>query len=308
MTFFTAAMTWFSGMFLEPFSHGFMLRGLLVAMLTGAVAGLLSSWLVLVGWSLVGDAISHAVLPGVVVSYLLGWPFAVGALIAALLAVLLMNVVKEGSSVKSDAAIGVVFTTLFAVGLVLITSITTTTSLHGILFGNLLGIPDEVLWQVLAMCIITAVTVLVLRRRFTMYAFDPVHAHVVGMRPKVIGAILMALLALTIVAAMQAVGVILVVAMLITPGATAYLLTTRMNRMLVIAPIIGMASSWLGLLVSYHMDVSSGGVIVIAQGVLFGLAFLFAPREGVISRMVDRHRRALRTEHGAAVARPATVT
>lgn len=264
--------------FIEPFTHMFMLRGLLVAIVAGSVTGLLSSWLVLIGWSLVGDAISHAVLPGVVISVVLGLPIAVGALVAALVAVALMNFVQNNSTVKNDAAIGVVFTSLFALGLVLITKVTTNTDVHAILFGNLLGIPQSVMWQILAIAALTIAVALIWRRTFTLFAFDPIHAHVIGLNPKRISATLLVLLALTVVAAMQAVGVILVVAMLIIPGATAYLVVHRIEHMLILAPAIGVISSWLGLLISYHADASSGGIIVLTQGLFFGIAFLFSLR------------------------------
>ena len=211
----------------EPFGYEFMMRALATSLVASIVCALLSCWLVLVGWSLMGDAVSHAVLPGVVLAYILGVPFAVGAVVFGFLAVALIGLVRDTSRVKEDAAIGIVFTTMFALGLVLISVTPSHTDLNHIIFGNLLGVSRGDLLQVAILGAIV-LSVLVLKRRdFTLYAFDPTHAHAIGLNPRLLGAALLALLALTSVVALQAVGVILVVAMLIIPGATAYLLTNK---------------------------------------------------------------------------------
>lgn len=220
----------------EPFGYEFMMRALATSLVASIVCALLSCWLVLVGWSLMGDAVSHAVLPGVVLAYILGVPFAVGAVVFGFLAVALIGLVRDTSRVKEDAAIGIVFTTMFALGLVLISVTPSHTDLNHIIFGNLLGVSRGDLLQVAILGAIV-LSVLVLKRRdFTLYAFDPTHAHAIGLNPRLLGAALLALLALTSVVALQAVGVILVVAMLIIPGATAYLLTNKFGTMLIIAP------------------------------------------------------------------------
>src|SRR6478736_8229926 len=220
---------------LDPLQYGFMVRALAVAVVAAVVCAVLSCWLVLIGWSLMGDAVSHAVLPGVVLAYVVGAPFALGALLFGLLAVLLIGAVRDTSRVKEDAAIGVVFTTLFA--------------------------------------------------------FDPVHAHAIWLSPRRLGALLLGLLALTVVVALQAVGVVLVVALLITPGATAYLLTDRFSRMLWISPLVAATCGVVGILASYWLDTSSGGTVVVTLGAAFALAYLFSPRHGLLTTRLAHARR-----------------
>lgn len=273
---------------LEPLQYGFIQRALLVATVTAVTAGLLSCWLVLIGWSLMGDAVSHAVLPGVVVSYILGWPFAVGALIAALLAVAMVGAVGRRTTLKGDTAIGVIFTALFALGLVLSSVTPAGTNLQEILFGNLLGITHDSLVQVLVFGTVALVVMLVMRRNITAWAFDAEHSRIVGMPTGLIRWTVMVCLALVVVASMQAVGVILVVALLITPGATAYLLTRRIGRMMLIAPAVAWVSSIVGIWASFYLDVSTGGSIVLVQAGFFVLVYLFAPREGLITTAVRR--------------------
>jgi manganese transport system permease protein len=283
---------------LEPLSYTFMVRGLLVTTTAAVVCGVISCWLVLVGWSLMGDAVSHAVLPGVVLAYIAGVPFALGALVFGLIAVVLIGVVRDTSRVKEDAAIGVVFTTLFALGLVLISVTPSQTDLGHIVFGNLLGVSRSELLQVLGIGAVTLAALVVKRRDLLLYAFDPTHAHAIGLSPRRLGALLLGLLALTTVIALQAVGVILVVAMLITPGATAYLLTDRFSRMLVLAPTLAAVSAVVGIYVSYYVDASSGGLVVLAQATVFALAYLFGPQHGLL---VARLRRGGRSRRRTAV-------
>ncbi|MFE6613482.1 metal ABC transporter permease [Amycolatopsis sp. NPDC057786] len=278
-------------LFLEPLSYDFMVRALASTVIASAVCAVLSCWLVLIGWSLMGDAVSHAVLPGVVLAYVLGAPFALGAVVFGFLAVALIGVVRDTSRVKEDAAIGIVFTTLFALGLVLISVTPSQTDLNHIIFGNLLGVDTSDLLQIGVLGAIT-LTLLVLKRRdFTLYAFDPTHAHAIGLNPRVLGAALLGLLALTAVVALQVVGVILVVAMLIIPGATAYLLTDRFGRMLVIAPSFSVLAAVTGLYLSYHLDTASGGMIVLVQGAGFTLVYLFGPRHGIVGKRLAKRRR-----------------
>lgn len=278
---------------LEPMRYAFMVRALTASLVAAIVCGLLSCWLVLVGWSLMGDAVSHAVLPGVVLAYIAGVPFAVGAVIFGFLAVGLIGLVRDTSRVKEDAAIGIVFTTLFAFGLVLVSVTPSNTDLNHIIFGNLLGVSQEELIQIAGLAALVFVALVLKRRDFTLYAFDPTHAYALGLNPRLLGAALLGLLALTSVVALQAVGVILVVAMLIIPGATAYLLTDRFGRMLVIAPALSAICAVTGLYVSYYADTAPGATIVLAQGVVFTAVYLFAPRQGLIgSRLAAGRRRA----------------
>lgn len=267
---------------LEPLQYEFMIRALITTTIAAVVCALLSCWLVLVGWSLMGDAVSHAVLPGVVIAYVVGAPFALGALVFGFLAVALIGVIRGTSRVKEDAAIGIVFTTLFALGLVLISVTPSQTDLNHIIFGNILGVSSGDLVQIGALAAVAFVVLVVKRRDLTLYAFDPTHAHAIGLSPKLLGALLLGLLALTAVVALQVVGVILVVAMLIIPGATAYLLTDSFDRMLIIAPILSAGASVAGIYLSYWVDASPGGLVVVVQGALFGLVHLLGPRHGLL--------------------------
>ncbi|WXG71042.1 metal ABC transporter permease [Rhodococcus sovatensis] len=274
--------------FVEPLQYTFMQRALLVTIVASIVCAVLSCWLVLIGWSLMGDAVSHAVLPGVALSYLLGAPFAIGALLFALVAVGAIGVVRNTTQVKEDAAIGVVFTTLFALGVVLISKFPSQIDLNHILFGNLLGVSQSDMWQVVVLGGLAFVVMIVKRRDFTLFAFDRTQARAVGISPTFLSGLMLTLLALTTVVALQAVGVILVVAMLITPGATAYLLTQSFRRMLLLAPAIGVGCAVVGIYVSFYLDVSSGGTVVLAQGSVFTLAYLFSPTQGIVTRALRR--------------------
>lgn len=270
---------------LEPLQYDFMVRALAATVVAALVCALLSCWLVLVGWSLMGDAVSHAVLPGVVLAYIFGAPFAIGALVFGVLAVVLIGVIRGTSRVKEDAAIGIVFTTLFALGLVLISVTPSQTDLNHIIFGNILGVSRNDLIQIALLAGIAFVLLVLKRRDLTLYAFDPIHAQAIGLSPRRLGALLLGLLAVTAVVALQVVGVILVVAMLIIPGATAHLLTDRFGRMLLIAPAISVSASVLGIFISYWVDASSGGLIVLVQGAIFALVYLLAPRHGILPRL-----------------------
>ncbi|MGC0271817.1 metal ABC transporter permease [Pseudactinotalea sp. Z1739] len=265
-----------------------MMRAMLTALIAGVVCAMLSCWLVLVGWSLMGDAVSHAVLPGVVLAYIAGAPFALGALIFGFTAVALIGLIRDTSRIKEDAAIGIVFTTLFAFGLVLISVTPSQVDLHHIVFGNLLGVSWVDLAQIAGLGLMVFAVLLFKRRDLTLYAFDATHAFAIGLNPRVLGALLLGLMAVTTVVALQAVGVILVVAMLIIPGATAYLLTDRMGVMLLIAPTVAVACAVGGVYASFHADVATGGAIVLAQGGLFVLAYLFGPRQGLLVSRVRR--------------------
>lgn len=279
----------------EPLSYDFMIRALVTTVIAAVVCALLSCWLVLVGWSLMGDAVSHAVLPGVVIAYTLGAPFALGAVIFGFLAVGLIGLVRGTSRVKEDAAIGIVFTTLFALGLVLVSVIPSQTDLNHIVFGNVLGVSRADLSQVAVLAAVTFVVLILKRRDLTLYAFDPTHAHAIGLSPRLLGALLLGLLALTAVVALQVVGVVLVVAMLIIPGATAYLLTDRFARMLVIAPVLSALCSVTGIYLSYWADASPGGLVVLTQGCAFALVYLFASRHAMHGGRTQARRRLRRT-------------
>lgn len=269
---------------LMPLSYGFMARSIWVGALIGVVCALLSCFITLKGWSLLGDALSHAVVPGVAIAYWLGLPFVLGAFVSGLLAVLGIGVVREHSALKGDAVIGVVFTAFFALGFVLISLNPSAISLTTILFGNLLGISADDARQLAAIAVCCIAVIALRWKDLLLYCFDEHHARTLGFNTRLLGLLLLAMMSLTAVAALQTVGAILVIAMLITPGATAYLLTDRFARMLLIAPLIGGVTAALGAYLSFFFDTSVGGLIVVLQTAIFLLAFLLAPRHGLLAR------------------------
>ena len=267
-----------------PLSYGFMQRALVVAVLVGAVCAVLSCYLVLKGWSLMGDAISHAVLPGIVIAFMLGLPLAIGAFAAGLGCALATGYLKENSRVKEDTVMGIVFSGMFGFGLVLFTKVETDQHLNHILFGNMLGVTAGDLVETGLVAGGVLVAVLVKRRDLLLYCFDPQHARAVGLPVRLLHYGLLALLSLTIVASLKAVGIILVVAMLIAPGAIAYLVSNSFERMLVIATVVAVGSSIAGTIVSFHIDGATGPCIVLIQAAVFVLAFLFVPGRGLLRR------------------------
>ncbi|WP_237222125.1 metal ABC transporter permease [Rothia nasimurium] len=283
-------------LFIEPLTYGFMQRGLLVTVLAALVCALLSCWLVLMGWSLMGDGISHAVLPGVALAYILGAPFALGALLAALVAVALIGSVAARRRVREDAAIGIVFTVMFALGLVLLSAFPSQVDLHSVIFGNVLGVSWADVWQIGLLAVLVVAVLLVKRRDLVLYAFDPGYTHAIGLSPRLLSSLLLVALALTSVLALQIVGVVLVVALLVIPGATARLLTDRFTSMLLISSAVSLLAALAGFFLAYLLDISAGGTVVLALGVLFGLAYLFAPRHGLLA--AARAKRAVEAGQG----------
>jgi manganese/iron transport system permease protein len=275
--------------FAEPLSYGFMQRAMWIAVLVGAVSAVLSCFLVLKGWALMGDAVSHAVLPGIVLAYMAGIPLAIGAFVAGLSCAVLTGFLTENSRVKEDTVMGIVFSGMFGFGLVLFTRITTDQHLNHILFGNLLGISTGDVVETTVIALGTLTVVIAKRRDLLLYCFDPQHARAVGLPVRLIHYGLLTVLALTIVTALKAVGIILVVAMLIGPGATAYLLTDRFERMLMIAVTSAICASVLGVLISFHIDGATGPCIVLVQSTFFLSALFFAPGQGMLrqNRAID---------------------
>lgn len=259
--------------FTDPLQLEFMRTALLVAVVCGLTCAVLSCWLTLLGWSLMGDAVSHAVLPGVVLAYVFGLPFALGAFLFGAGGVALIGGLNRTSKVKEDAAIGIVFTGLFALGLVLASVIPSQIDLFHILFGNVLGVSDSDVYQVLGIGALVIAVLLYKRRDLVLYAFDPTHAHAIGLSARRLEALLLGALALTVIVALQAVGIVLVVAMLITPGATAFLLTNRFDRMLAIAAGAAVFASVVGVYASFWLDASTGGAIVCVLTLQFMVAY-----------------------------------
>ena len=278
---------------LTPLHYDYMLKAIFVSGVIGGVCAFLSCFITLKGWSLMGDALSHSVVPGVAVAYYAGWPFAAGAFATGLLAAVGMGFVKANTRLREDAVIGVVFTAFFALGLLLISLYPSQVDLRSIVFGNILGISNPDIVQVL---IISGVTLLVLGfkwRDLLLFCFDPNQARALGLNTTVLHFTLLTLLSATAVAALQTVGACLVVAMLVTPGATAYLLTDRFGKMIGIAMSMGVGTSIVGAYVSYFFDGSTGGCIVTLQSALFVAALVFAPKHGLIGQRARRRAAAL---------------
>ena len=273
-----------------PFEYRFMQRALLTSVLVGAICGLLPCYVVLKRWSLLGDAISHAVLPGVAIAYLLGWPFFIGAFVTGALTSLGIGALERHTRIKADAAMGLMFTAAFALGIVIISKIATSTHLMHILFGNVLGVQTTALMLTLAASLVTVLTIWLAYRPLLLYTFDPQQAQALGFNTSFIHYGLILLLTLTIVASLETVGIILVVAMLITPGATAHLLTDRVPLMLAISVAVGVISAVVGLVLSVSLDVASGGAIVLVASGLFLVALLAAPKHGLVARQWRRWR------------------
>ncbi|MGG6297569.1 metal ABC transporter permease [Leptolyngbya sp. AN02str] len=274
--------------FLEPLQYEFMVKAILVSAFIGIVCSVLSCYMTLKGWALMGDAVSHSVMPGVVLAYILNIPFAIGAFVFGVGSVLAIGFIQAKTRIKEDTVIGLVFTGFFALGLVLISKTPSNVDLMHILFGNVLGIPNAEIVQTVLIGAIALITILILRKDLLLFCFDPTHAQSIGLNITALYYILLTLLSLTIVVALQAVGVVLVVALLVTPGATAYLLSDRFNHMMVISVICGICSCVLGTFISFHLDASTGGCIVLVQTLLFMLTMILAPKHGLLARMWHR--------------------
>lgn len=257
---------------IEPLAHEFMQRALLMSLLIAVVCSIFSCFLVLKGWSLMGDAVSHAVLPGLALAFVAGIPLGVGAFAAGLACAMATGYLKEHSRIKEDAVMGIVFSGMFAFGLVLITRIETDVHLMHVLFGNVLGISMDDLIGAGSIAVLCSVVMLVKRRDLMLYCFDPAYASVIGLPVRLLHFSLLILLALTIVSSLKAAGIILVVAMLIAPGAIGFLLSKSFDRMLLIALGASVLSCIGGTILSFHMDAATAPLIVVIQGGLFMLA------------------------------------
>jgi ABC-type Mn2+/Zn2+ transport system permease subunit len=275
----------------EPFTLAFMQRALLASLLVGVVCSVLGCYVVLRSMAFLGDAMAHAILPGVAVAYLFDANLLVGALVAALIVAAGIGIISRGGQFKEDTAIGILFAAALSLGVVLISTIRTyATDLTHIMFGNVLAVTrnDLILTAVLATAVL--LTVLAMYRELLLATFDPVLAHTIGRRPALVRNLLLVMLAVTVVISLQTVGVGLVAALLVTPAATAYLLTRRLPAMMGVAALIGAFSSIAGLYFSYYLNVASGAAVVLTATALFVLAFLFAPRRGIVSQRIARHR------------------
>ncbi len=268
---------------LQPWQYDYMAKAIWMCAMVGGVCGFLSAYLMLKGWSLMGDALSHSVVPGAAGAYALGWPIAAGAFFTGMLAALLMALARHYSRLREDAVIGLVFSAFFAAGLLIVSLNPTGVNVQSIIFGNILGIADEDARQVMIIIGISFLVLCLIWRDLLAVFFDEGHAATIGLSPLRLKIIFFTLLSACTVAALQTVGAILVIAMVITPGATAYLLTDRFPRLIIIAVLTGIITGAGGAWLSYFIDGATGGVIVTLQTLLFLLAFLFAPRHGLLA-------------------------
>ncbi len=275
---------------LSPFQYEFMIHAFAIGALVGALSALFSCFLVLKGWSLMGDAISHSVLPGIVLAYVAGLPLALGAFCSGLFCAVATGFIKNHSRVKEDTVMGVVFTGLFALGLVLFSKIDSDQHLNHILFGSLLGIPRQQVLETTVIGGFTLVIILVMRKDLLLFCFDPGHARSMGLNTSMLNYVMLSLLALTIVASLQSVGIILVISMLITPGCVGFLLTNRFHHMQLVAVGSAVFSSLAGVYVSFFIDGSTGSCIVLVQSAVFLLALVFAPKRGLLANRRIRRR------------------
>lgn len=270
-------------MLLEPFAYGYMVNAMWVSALVGGVCAFLSAYLMLKGWSLIGDALSHSIVPGVAGAYMLGLPFSIGAFFAGGLAAGAMLFLNQRTRLKEDAIIGLIFTSFFGLGLFMVSLSPASVDVQTIVLGNVLAITPT---DTLQLVIISVVTLAVLTAKWKdlMVAFfDESHALSIGLRPDLLRVLFFTLLSASTVAALQTVGAFLVIAMVVTPGATAYLLTDRFPRLIAISVAIGVATSLVGVYASYFLDGATGGIIVMLQTAIFLAAFFLAPKHGYLA-------------------------
>lgn len=270
-------------LFLEGLmQYEFLQKALLTSVVVGIVSGVIGSFIILRGMSLMGDAISHAVLPGVAISYILGINFFLGATAFGIVAALGIGFVNQNSRIKNDTAIGIVFSSFFALGIIMISLAQSSTDLYHILFGNVLAVRSSDMWMTFGIGALVILLVVLFYKELLVSSFDPTMAESYGLKVRMLHYFLMTLLTLVTVASLQTVGIILVVAMLITPAATAYLLTNRLSVMLFLAAGFGAVSAVIGLYFSYMYNLASGASIVLAATALFIIVFLFSPKQGII--------------------------
>ncbi|HET7715823.1 MAG TPA: metal ABC transporter permease [Bauldia sp.] len=268
---------------LEPFAYGYMQNAMWVSALVGGVCAFLSAYLMLKGWSLIGDALSHSIVPGVAGAYMLGLPFSLGAFLAGGLAAGAMLFLNQRTRLKEDAIIGLIFTSFFGLGLFMVSLSPTSVNIQTIVLGNILAITPEDTLQLAIIGFVSLAVLLAKWKDLMVVFFDESHARTVGLNPPLLRVVFFTLLAACTVAALQTVGAFLVIAMVVTPGATAYLLTDRFPRLIALSVVIGAATSFVGAYVSYFLDGATGGVIVVLQTALFLAAFFLAPKHGMLA-------------------------
>ncbi|VDC31987.1 metal ABC transporter permease [Pseudogemmobacter humi] len=268
---------------LEPFAYGYMTNAMWVSALVGGVCGFLSAYLMLKGWSLIGDALSHSVVPGVAGAYLLGLPFALGAFLSGGLAAAAMLFLSDRSGLKPDVVIGLIFTSFFGLGLFMVSLNPMAISVQTITMGNILAITPEDTLQLAIIGFVSLAVLLAKWKDLMVVFFDESHARSIGLRPGLLKAVFFVLLSACVVAAMQTVGAFLVIALVVTPGATAYLLCDRFPRLIALSVAIGAGTSFLGAYISYFLDGATGGIIVCLQTLIFLVVFVLAPKHGLLA-------------------------
>ncbi|NKL78846.1 iron/manganese ABC transporter permease subunit SitC [Rhizobium laguerreae] len=268
---------------LQPFTYEYMLNAMWVSALVGGVCAFLSCYLMLKGWSLIGDALSHAIVPGVAGAYMLGLPFSIGAFFSGGLAAAAMLFLNQRTKLKEDAIIGLIFSSFFGLGLFMVSLQPMAVNIQTIVLGNILAITPEDTLQLAIIGFVSLAVLLVKWKDLMVTFFDESHARSIGLNPTALKVIFFTLLSASTVAALQTVGAFLVICMVVTPGATAYLLTDRFPRLLVIAVIIGSMTSFVGAYASYFLDGATGGIIVVLQTAIFLIAFFFAPKHGMLA-------------------------
>jgi manganese/iron transport system permease protein len=278
---------------LEPFSYGYMVNAMWVSALVGGVCAFLSAYLMLKGWSLIGDALSHSIVPGVAGAYMLGLPFALGAFLSGGLAAGAMLFLNQRTKLREDAIIGLIFTAFFGLGLFMISLSPASVNIQTIVLGNILAVTPGDTLQLVLIGGISLVVLLAKWKDLMVVFFDENHARSVGLRPEALKILVFTLLSACTVAALQTVGAFLVIAMVVTPGATAYLLCDRFPRLIAVSVAIGAGTSFFGAYASYFLDGATGGVIVVAQTLIFLAAFVWAPKHGILASR-RRARQALR--------------
>jgi manganese/iron transport system permease protein len=268
---------------LEPFSYSYMVNAIWVSALVGGVCAFLSAYLMLKGWSLIGDALSHSIVPGVAGAYMLGLPFSLGAFISGGLAAGAMLFLNQRTKLREDAVIGLIFTSFFGLGLFMVSLSPTSVNIQTIVLGNILAITPEDTLQLVIISGVSLVVLLAKWKDLMVVFFDETHARSIGLNPFVLKAVFFTLLSACTVAALQTVGAFLVIAMVVTPGATAYLLTDRFPRLIAVSVAVGSLSSFAGAYLSYFLDGATGGIIVVLQTLVFLTAFVFAPKHGMLA-------------------------
>lgn len=279
--------------FQDLLTYEFLQKAFITSIMVGIICGVIGSFIVLRGMALMGDAISHAVLPGVAISYMLGINFFYGAVATGVLTALGIGVISQNSRIKNDSSIGIVFSAMFALGVILITAAQSATDLTQILFGNVLSVRTSDMIITLIVGAIVLLAVFLFYKELLVSSFDETMAAAYGLKVRMIHYGIMVLLTLVTVVSLQTVGVILVVAMLITPAATAYLLTNRLSTMIFLAASFGAASSVIGLYISFGYNLPSGPVIVLVATAIFTFVFLFSPKQGVVGRIIQTNKRKL---------------